>query len=110
MTDKEKLKEAINTLKEHCIENHTTMSENPCGACMFEDCCMNRRSDYDTLEQLMGGLLDGMAKVENTDFGAAYDAIERLVCNNFEKCKGCPFYNRKDDCPLGQLDSVLTVY
>lgn len=107
MTDKEKLKQAINTLKEHCIENHTTMSENPCGACMFEDCCMNRRSDYNTLEQLMEGLLKDMVKIENIDFGAAYDAVERVVCNNFEECKSCPFYNCKDDCPLGQLGSVV---
>ncbi len=113
MTDKEELRKAIYILKDYCIANHTTLLKNPCGTCMFEDCCMNRWSDYDTLEECMGGLLEDMAtaeKVENTDFGAAYDAVHKLVCSNFDNCKGCPFYAQDSDCPLGQLDSVMTVY
>lgn len=113
MTDKEELKQAIITLKWHCIENRINFSENPCGACMFEDCCMNRWGDYDTLEQCMEGLMEDIViaeKLENTDFGAAQDAVEKLICKNFDECKGCPFFARDEDCPYGQLDSVMVNY
>lgn len=113
MTDKEELKQAINTLKRHCNDNYSSYSENHCAGCMFEDCCMNRWCDYDTLNGLMNGLLEDMAtaeKMENTDFGAAYDAVQKLVCENFDECKGCPFFNRDEDCPVGQLDSVMVNY
>lgn len=113
MTNKEELKKAIYTLKDHCIENHTTTLKNPCGTCMFEDCCQNRWSDYDTLSECMDGLLEDMTtaeKVENTDFGAAYDAVEKLICNNFSECNGCPFFAKENDCPLGQINSMMTAY
>lgn len=114
MTDKEELKKAICTLKDYCASKYNAFTQaNPCSTCMFEDCCQNRWSDYDTLEQVMGGLLEDIAtneKVKNTDFGAAYDAVEKLICNNFSECNGCPFFAKEDDCPLGQINSMMTAY
>ena len=112
MIDKEELRKAINTLKAHC-NSHSGTYNDPCGGCMFEDCCQNRWCDYDTLSDCMDGLLEDMVikeKIENTDFGAAYDAVRELVCKSFDNCKGCPFYAQDSDCPLGQLDSIMTNY
>jgi hypothetical protein len=110
MTTKDELKKAIYTLKDYCLRNYDTVTKgNPCGTCMFEDCCTNGWSDYDTLQQVMGGLLEDIAidtKLRNTDFDGARDVVGKLICNNFDGCKGCPFFCRDDDCPYGQLDSV----
>ena len=113
MTNKEELKKAICTLKDYCIANHNSMLKNPCGACMFKGCCMNRWSAYYTLGQLMDGLVEDMViaeKMENADFGAAYYAVEKLICNNFSECNGCPFFAKENDCPLGQINSMMTAY
>lgn len=106
MTDKDEIKKAIKTLKDYCYRYRLVYSD-PCKGCVFEDCCQNRWSDYDTLAQCMDGLMEDITtaeKVENTDFGAAYDAVVSSICSNFEECKGCPFYNQEDDCPRGQLE------
>ena len=109
MTDKEELKQAINTLKAHC-NNHKGFYNNPCVGCVFNNCCQNRWSDFDTLRECMDGLLEDITiteKVENTDFEGVYDSIVNSICNNFTECAGCPFLNQEDDCPRGQLENFV---